>query len=151
MDLSKAYDCLPHDLLIAKLAAFDRTASSLITDYLTDCLQRVKIGSSFSSYLEIRRGILQGSLLGPILFNFFINDLMFLISETEACMLVMLPYIHVHLIMEKQMKNCPVISILFQIGLEKFQIFLESSVDSSNIKFLLENKRIKSSNKVKIL
>lgn len=85
MDFSKVYDCHPHDLLIAKLAAycFGKTALSLITDYLTNCLQRVKIGSTFSSYLEIRRGILQGSLLGPILFNFFINDLMFLISETS--------------------------------------------------------------------
>ena len=63
----------------------------------------------------------------------------------------MLPYIHVHLIMEKQIKDCPVIRILFQIGLEKFQMFLESSIDSSIMKFLLENKRIKSSNKVKIL
>ena len=63
----------------------------------------------------------------------------------------MLPYIHVHLIMEKQIKDCPVIRILFQIGLEKFQMFLESSIDSSNINFLLENKRIKSSNKVKTL
>ena len=40
MDLSKAYDCLPHDLLIARLAAygFDNTALALIIDYLTNCL-----------------------------------------------------------------------------------------------------------------
>ena len=52
MDFSKVYDCHPHDLLIAKLAAycFGKTALSLITDYLTYRLQRVKIGSTFNSY-----------------------------------------------------------------------------------------------------
>ena len=55
MDLSKAYDCLPHDLLIAKLAAygFEDCATSLISDYLSKRYQQVKIGSVFSSYLEI--------------------------------------------------------------------------------------------------
>ena len=48
MDLSKAYECLPHDLLIAKLAVygFDNTALALITDYLTSRLQQVKIVST---------------------------------------------------------------------------------------------------------
>ena len=99
MDLSKAYDCLPHDLLIAKLAAygFDNTALALITDYLTNRLQRVKIGATFSSYLEILRNVPKGSILGPILFNLFINDLMFFIKTTEVCNFPMtLPYIHVH-------------------------------------------------------
>ena len=86
MDLSKAYDCLPHDLLIARLAAcgFDNTALVLITDYLTNRLQRVKIGAS-NSYLEILRNVSQGSILGSILFNLFINDLMFFIKKTEVC------------------------------------------------------------------
>ena len=87
MDLSKAYDCLPHDLLIAKLFAygFEDSATSLISDYLSKRYQLVKIGSVFSSYLEILEGVSQGSILGPILFNMFINDLIFFIQETEVC------------------------------------------------------------------
>ena len=87
MDLSMAYDCLPHDLLIAKLFAygFEDSATSLISDYLSKRYQLVKIGSVFSSYLEILKGVSQGSILGPILFNMFINDLIFFIQETEVC------------------------------------------------------------------
>ena len=87
MDLSKAYDCLPHDLLTAKLTAsgFEKSATSLISDYLAKRYQWVKMGSVFTSYLEILRGIPQGSILGPILFNIFITDLIFFIQETEVC------------------------------------------------------------------
>ena len=69
MDLSKTYDCLPHDLLKAKLSAhgFEDSATSLISDYLSKRYQQVKIGSIFSSYLEILRGGPQGSILGSIL------------------------------------------------------------------------------------
>ena len=75
MDLSRAYDCLPHNLLKVKLAAygFEDSATSLISDNLFKRYQRVKIGSVFSSYLEILRGILQDSILGPILFNILID------------------------------------------------------------------------------
>ena len=87
MDLSKAYYCLAHDLLLAKPSAygFDESAITLIANYLSNRYQRVKIGSTFSSYLEILRDALQGSILGPILFNLFINDLIFFIQETEVC------------------------------------------------------------------
>ena len=87
MDLSKAYDCLPHDLLLAKLSAygFEESAVTLFANYLPNRYQRVKIGSTFSSYLEILRGVTQGSILGPKLFNLFTNDLVFSIQETEVC------------------------------------------------------------------
>ena len=81
-DLSKAFDCIPHDLIIAKLSAynFSDEALSYIYSYLTNRRQCVRINNTNSQLETIISGVPQGSILGPILFNLSINDLFFSLS-----------------------------------------------------------------------
>ena len=78
MDLSKALDCIPHNLLITKLHAYRLSfdTATFLNSYLKDRKQKVRIKNIFSAFQNILSGVTQGSILGPILFNIFLNDLL---------------------------------------------------------------------------
>ena len=85
IDLSKAFDSICHCLLIRKLAAYGLLDHSiqLICSYLINHKQRVKIENAYSNWRVVQCGVLQGSLLGPLLFNIYINDITYVTKNME--------------------------------------------------------------------
>jgi hypothetical protein len=82
MDLSKAFDCLPHDLLLLKLESYglSKSALNLSKGFLSNRKQCVKIGQSVNEMLDIYKGIPQRSI--PVLFNVFISDIFLFCKKT---------------------------------------------------------------------
>ena len=87
MDLSKAFDSLNHELLVAKLEAygFSRGALTFIHSYLYKRKQRAKVNGSYSEWKDIDLGVPQGSVLGPLLLYIYINDLLLFVPDIDIC------------------------------------------------------------------
>ena len=83
-DLSKTFDCLSHNLLTAKLHSYGLSLTSLrvLSDYLSNCKQRIKVENVFSKWENIETGVPQRSILGQLLFNIFVCDLFLILDNT---------------------------------------------------------------------
>ena len=85
IDLSKAFDTMNHDLIIAKLGAygFQEGAPVFMKSCFTNRQQRVRVNRNFSTWEKIISGVLQGSILCPLLFNIFLNDLFLFVENSD--------------------------------------------------------------------
>ena len=77
LDFSKAFDTVNHRLLLEKLSilGFSQNAQEWVTSYLSDRYQKVVVNNDCSSWVKIKNGVPQGSILGPLLFNILVSDM----------------------------------------------------------------------------
>ena len=77
LDFSKAFDSIPHERLVLKLKGYEIEGSLLqwFRNFLTNRQQRVVVHRTYSSWSSVRSGVLQGTILGPILFLIYFNDI----------------------------------------------------------------------------
>ncbi len=88
-DLTKASDCLPPRLVVAKMQAYglSDTACALIVSYFAERKQCVKINGKASEWSGLLKGSPQGSIIVPFIFNIFLNDLLLKLGCLEKCAL----------------------------------------------------------------
>ena len=163
IDLSKAFDCLPHELILAKLHAYgvDIKSLKLLQDYLSNRTQRVKLDSTLSSWLKILLGVPQVSILGPLFFNIFLNDMLWFIEKTDICNFADDNTIYscaksVNDVIENLQSDLKIALKWFKdnqmmANPGKFQFMILLSKNTMNNSIVINNKTIESSKSVKLL
>ena len=159
-DLSKAFDSLNHELIIAKFEAygFHLEALVFIYDYLTKRTQRTKVKSDYSSEREIKYGVPQGSILGHLVFNINLNDMFFFITKSKIANWAddNTPYViedNVEKLLDSLKEEANVILDWFDFNemkanSDKSHLLV---INSKNDKIILHNEEIIGEEKVKLL
>ena len=160
-DLSKAFDCLNHELQIAKLEAYGFGHKSLlyIHSYLTDRKHRTKVNGSFSEWADISCGVPQGSILGPLLFNIYLNDIFFFLKECDIANYAddNTPYVtdkKIDTLLQKLYTDTSLLSRWFkynflQMNADKCHLLISNR--DKDVSIILENEIIECSSSVKLL
>ena len=164
MDLSEAFDYIPHDPLIAKLHAYGFNFGTLtfLNSYLRNRKQCVKINNICSDFLKILSGVPQGSILGPILFNIFLNDLFLCLKKTSlhnfaedntiTTVCDLLADLIKILETEGELSVGWLREYEMVVNSDKFQVIILNKKEAQAAhKLIIDNKEIKTTNSIKLL